>query len=266
MDKRVEALLERPLTIHQQVAVKASLLDRLATQGRMSEALALASELNKMAESFMIPLVRIMNVGARTATYHAQRGEWPRALKLMDEMALQVDPPMDGIVIFLKLGILEIADDRDQFREAMKEVVAFREQVEIPFLDPIIMRYQALIASWDGALDQALETHQQATRMMENSVLVLENPAVIYDFETQYAVFLNQAGRYPEAIDLLKSALKFNPVDPKAKLELVEILLQQKQYDAADTILAELFDLWAEADPEYLELQRAISLSEQIPE
>lgn len=264
MAMHAESLLEQPLTPSQQVAVQAQLLAKLAIQGRLLEALELAEEIDQLAQTFMVPLARILGIGTARAQFHAQRGELEVAVALMDEMTGQIDPPMDGIVTFFKLGVLQVADAREQFRQTMLEVEVFREEVQLTMLDPFFLQYQALMASWDGHFEQALKQHQQAQLLMESSIFALQDPRVLPSMQVQKSVYLNQIGRPEEAVELLRSLLARFPADPIAMLELASILVEQGQTEEAVDTLSQLFKLWGQADSEYLDYQRAQALSARI--
>ena len=260
LDRRVESLLDRQLTVRQSVAVRAQRMNKLAFQGRLAEALELATELSALAESFMVPIVRIMNVGSRRATYHTERGELEIAMQLMDEMATQIQPPMDGFINFVRLGVLELTDQRQQFRDTMVKVKAFRSEVDMSLVDPLIMRYEALITSWDGDIEAALEQHQQAILLTENSVLARQEPEMMLDMLVQKANYLKQLGRMEQAQEILESVLALNPTKSSARLELAALLLDSHKVDAARVHLSELSELWAQADPEYVNLARLNTL------
>lgn len=130
--------------------------------------------------------------------------------------------------------------------------------------DPFILQYQALITSWDGDLQLALQQQQQAIDMTENSIINLQDPGALISMQVQKSVYLKQIGRLDEAVELLRSLLQRYPADPIAKLELATVLFELGQTDAAAESLSQLLELWSNADPEYLDFQRAQTLKAKI--
>jgi tetratricopeptide (TPR) repeat protein len=174
------------------------------------------------------------------------RGKYPEAEKLYRE-ALAIDSVSGPAAYGLSMSLAK----QQKFADAHTMVTWISRELRTRNLlqSPVAVEFyvlQSRILFEEGRLDEA--------RAKCDSALLLSTPLNRRQVFVQLAKISEREGRYEEALSSIEEALVVNPNGPDALLTLTRVYKGMKDHTMAKEISTRLFELWKQADRDYLPL------------
>ena len=262
--QRLTRLAARELGARDQFQLGMAQVQLLRGQGRIAEALGIIDVLAAAARGWMPPVQQVLTIGTMRASLQVEIGDDEQALSELEELASQIQPPMDGVIHFSRAGVLELMEDQERFRQTLAAAEAFAASYQLPVLQSFLESYRARVALWEGRHDEAVERYRHAQQAMRGSFI-----ALIDDYTPEYLSLalvegLLQGGHRDEAEAILRRHLERFPADGLARLKLARLLLTGDRAGEATDILAPLQRQWSDADEDYRYLKDLQSLQQEI--
>jgi len=263
-EERVIGQLNDDLNAPQRLQVLGAQAEIAFVTGRIEDAIALNIEISEVAKSFMPPMVRMMSIENQRADLLSLVGRTEEAIALADELAAQLQPPIDAYMNFTYTNIYGAANDREAFREWANKTQQVKDQLPPIFLQFIEVQ-SARLAIWDGDFDTATAHLDSATDIMSQSMLQLfQSNLTISVLHVILADLYLEAGAIDDARDTLEEILKAFPANGYAKLTYAKLHLAEGNIDAGRKALEEALEIWSDASDDYIFLIEAEALMSEI--
>lgn len=154
--------------------------------------------------------------------------------------------------------------DLDKLEEYAGRARAFYEQYQFPMLEMNIMLSDGALAELRGDYAEASHQFQGLVDMVSQSLLAQYDSSVLADGSTSLARVQRLNGDYDDSRATLDFALRQFPGNPSLLLEQAYLQFETGDEAAARESLDQVLDLWSSADAEYIELQRAKDLEQEL--
>lgn len=248
----------------QRVQVLSAQAEVAFVMGQIEEAIALNREINETAKSFMPPMARILGIENQLPDLYVQLGRTEEAIAIADGLAAQLQPPLDAYINFVYTTIYSVADDREAYREWANKTQAVKDQLP-PILMPFVEFQSANLAIWDGNFDVAITHLDTAREMLSQSLIqIFQGNLSIWSVHVIVADLYLQAGAIEASRASLEDILQVFPANGYAKLTYAKLLLAEGNTEGGRKALADVLEIWSEANPDYLFLQEAQSLMSSL--
>ena len=207
-DGRLNKQLVDDLTPQQRVQVLGARAEVALVTGLIENAIALHVEINEIATAFMPPLLRLMRIENQQANLLSLLGRAEEALAIADEVAAQLQPPVDVYMNFTYAAIYEAANDRPAYREWVNRTLQVQDQLP-PIFQPIIEMEMARLAIWDEEFDEAITHLDRASELLGQSLItVMQNNLSTSSLQVTLADLYLQADAIEDAVPWLEENMK----------------------------------------------------------
>ena len=234
------------------------------TMGRIRDTIAVLETADERSAEFMVPIQRTFQFGLTRGTFEAAIGRNEVALQSFDRLRQELGPPLDRFADFGDLAVHQISKNHEAYRDTLARVEETLKLMPNPIMEPIVVSARATLASWDGDHETATELFRSSLDSLERSWLALNDPFQVNMMRVQYGAALLEAGRTDEALAQVNQAIDVNPGLALAHVQRSKIHLELGNLDEARTDLARAFELWAQADADYVDLINARDYEETL--
>ncbi|MDT8394010.1 MAG: adenylate/guanylate cyclase domain-containing protein [Bacteroidales bacterium] len=168
-------------------------------------------------------------------------GEPDKAIKILDDLAPMLEPPIDKLI---SVGYMEIYIENGDTAKAMEAISSAEELVrEFGEINLMTIMYKAR-----AKLNESNEKYQEA---IENYKHILEISAVAYDVYADISRCYRLMNEFKKAEDMIQIALQYRPFDPVNNYEAGLLFLAMGDEEKALPYLRKAVDIWKDAEPEY---------------
>jgi tetratricopeptide (TPR) repeat protein len=263
--RSLSGMLSQELTDRQRFEVLTQLMSLQTRLGKIHSALETTAEMDALATRFLPPISRVLQLGLQRTTFLAMIGEGEQAMADIEQMRNELQPPLDGLVMFAELNLYRTLDEKQAYRDTHAQLSAFFEKNPFPgvILD-LLRNYTVIITRWDGEYEKSLTVFDELLVSYRRSFVSLQTPEVLEETRLEKAITLRLAGRLEEAAEIFNDLLSLSPANPRALLELAQVRIDQEQLPQARESLLALQTIYANADPDYRYFKQLTNLMAQV--
>ena len=251
-ERRLEAQLQDGLDPRDRLQVIGAQAEVAFLQGRIEHVITLQEEISEIARDFMPPMVRLMSLENQRPGTLVLVGRIEEALTITDDIAAQLQPPIDAYLHFTYSTIYEAAGDERAYRDRVQQTLAARTQLP-PIFDPFIEMQLARVAIWDDEPETARVHIDRARDLLGQSfVQLFHNNLSTSSLFIMLAELYYEAGAYDQAREQLVTLLNVFPANAHARLVYAKVLAAEGEESAAHEALTEALQIWSGADADYI--------------
>ncbi|MBN2172086.1 MAG: tetratricopeptide repeat protein [Candidatus Krumholzibacteriota bacterium] len=171
----------------------------------------------------------------------AEAGQAAAVLADLRALRGELPPSVQPILGMYEARALLELGRLDDAAAATEETEAWTEKMQAELLRPQLLSLRGRLAEARGELDEALAAYRTAMELQPNSE----------SFRTQAGRALRRLGRREDSRETLESALRSNPAQPEANLEMALLLHDLHRDQEARGHLARTLAAWDAADDGY---------------
>lgn len=263
-DQQITALVNSAKTAREEVEALMMRLRLRMAEGRMQDAVEVLNEADQRATEYMIPIERVFSFGLQLASVYAAAGDNERAMQTVDELATDLQPPLDSFVEFGRLSIYQIMENREGYAASLDKLKTAMQAMPNPVLTPVLQSAEATLAAWDHDYESAIELFESALESIRRSFLSLQDPFQERAMQLQYATTLREAGQLEQASEQFDILLQQFPGFANAHAENAKLLNDLGNLEQATAAMAKAMDLWKNADEGYVDYVKAKEYASQL--
>jgi len=174
-------------------------------------------------------------------------GELDRAVKILEEIATQLEPPLDNVVPF---GYMTLYSETGDTARAMQAVSGARTLIE-DFGEQVLLARvyyaQGKVREYQGKYPDAIDNYKQYLEILPTSYEVYGDIARCYRLSKDYKV----------AEEQVQISLKHSPFDPEYNFEAALIFLEKGDRTKGREYLQIATEIWKDADSDYEKARQA---------
>lgn len=255
---RIDALLARELTPTQQVEAMNVVFELQYMQGKLRDTLTTLYRMDEIAQAFLPPILRIIQIGSTVANSKTLLGDFDGARAEIARMAEQMQPPFDNYLAFATLGIEAEAGNKDAFLAALAEAEAFYEVSQNETLAPFVLWARAYGDWLEGDQQGAIDNSMAALESYEQSFISsLSEAASSVEIKIEMYKLLIRLGRLDDARTGLQEIIAAAPALATARQVMAMLALERGDTAVARTQLEAALKIWKDADADYLRYAEA---------
>lgn len=263
--QRVDSLLASELSPAQKVEVLNVVFELQYVEGRLTETLATLKTMDDVAQAFLPPVLRIIQIGSAVTISKTMLGDFDGARAELADMAAQVQPPFDSYLAFSRLSIEAETNDRDAFMAALADAEGFYAATNNEVLAPFLFWGRAYAAWLDGDNVAASTNVAEAQRVFDASFIkTLSEPVTAIESKVEMFRLQIKLGELDAAEKGLQKIIDSAPALATVRLPMARLLHERGDNGAAKEHLDVALAIWANADEEYLRFKEAKELSEAL--
>ena len=251
-EERLEGLFNDDLSPQQRVQVLTTRAEVALVRGQIEKSMALYTEINEIAKTFMPPMVRLMRIENQQSTLLVLLGKTDEAIAIADEITAQLQAPIDAYMNFAYTSIYDAADDREAYREWVNRTLQVQDQLP-PLMQPFIEMELARVAIWDEEFDVAIPHLDRASEQLGQSMLQLfQADLSMSSLHVMLAELYLEAKAFDDSRQRLEGILKVFPANGHAKLVSAKVHAAQGDDEAGREALVEALEIWSDADADFI--------------
>jgi len=263
-ERRMARQLRDDLPARQRMTVLSAQLELANVMGRMSEALRLIDEVDRVAAEFMPPMLRLVSIQNQKTGMLLMNGNPEAALELADEIVAQLQAPLDAYIGITYTSIFYETNDRQAFQERAEASLAARDQLP-DFFQSFIEMNAATLSIWNEDFASAESQLDRANDILSQSMIqLMQSNLGVASMQVKLAELYLQAKATSKYRARIEDALKVFPADPYAKLVYAKGQIADGNLDSARASLESAIEIWSEADASYVRLVEAKELLSSI--
>jgi len=263
-EARLEGQVVENLGPQRQAQVLTALAEVALVRGQVERTISIYAEIDKIAQAFMPPMIRLIRIQGEQATLLTLLGKTEEALEIADQIMAQIQPPIDAYMNFTYTTILEASGDRVAYRDRMDGTLQNNVQLP-PILQPFVEMQLARLAIWDEEYDRAVSHTDRASELLGQSLIqVFQNDLNNSSLHVLIAELYLDADATEKSREYLQGVLKVFPANGHAKLVYAKVQMRLGDKEAARQLLAEALHIWADADANFVYAVESRSLMERL--
>ena len=249
---RLDRQLNEDLGPQQRVQVLAARVEVAYVRGQIASAIALHAEINEIAKGFMPPMIRLLSIEGELSSLLVLLGRTDEAIAIADEIAAQLQAPMDAYVNFSYTAIYHAANNRDAYREWVNRTLEAQDQLA-PTTQPFVEMQMAQVAIWDEKFDVAIQHLDRASELLGQSFIQLfQDNLSGSSIHVMLAELYLEAGEIDQARERLEGLLKVFPANGHAKLVYAKVHAAAGNKEAGREALDAALEIWSDADADFI--------------
>jgi len=250
-EERLAGQLNDDLSLQQRVQVLSTQAEVAIVTGQIEKAIALHAEINEIAKGFMPPMIRLLSIEGEKSNLLVLLGRTDEAIAVADEIAAQLQAPIDSYMNFTYLSIYEAANDREAYREWVNRTLKVQDQLP-PLVEPFIEMQLGRLAIWDAEFGVAITHLDRASELLGQSLIqVFQDDLSTSSLHVALAELYLEANAIDNSRERLDAILKVFPANGYAKLVSAKVHIAQDNEKAGREALAEALEIWSDADADY---------------
>ncbi len=263
-EERLAGQLNDDLSSQQRVQVLSTQAEVAFVTGQIETAIALHVEINEIAKAFMPPMMRLLRIESQQSSLLLLLGKTDEAIAIADEIAAQLQAPIDGYMNFTYLSIYEAANDREAYREWVNRTLTVQDQLP-PIFEPFIEMQLGRLAIWDAEFGVAITHLDRASELLGQSLIqIFQDNLSTSWLHVALAELYLEANAIDISRERLDAILKVFPANGYAKLVSAKVHVAQDNEKAGREALAEALEIWTDADADYIYSVESRSLMNRL--
>ncbi len=264
---RVDQALERTLTPQQRVQALNTLAELQYLRGELQAMLQTLDDMDQVAEQFLPPLIRVVQIGVNVVNSRMLLGDFEGAHEALAQMGAQVGPPLDGFLHMPKIGIEWEQGDEQAALASLEKAERFADAMADPTYAPMIAFARVYRHVVNDDAEQAVRQATKALELMDSSILVSAGTTVMsLELRVDLARMMRRVGAQDEARAILVDTLRRAPRLASAHLEMAYLALNIEDVAQARRSLDEALEVWRDGDERYLRRREAKQLLASLGE
>lgn len=259
------SLLDRANNDNEKLAVYLVLEALYSQRGQMTKSMQINESSAPVAQASMSPIAFLLTYNGKKMGYLSALGQQKASLALLDALYKKTEPPFNQMLVYMRLSYHSTQNDKAGLEKYLEEAKSVMKAFKMSVYQQFLYNYEAMIKRLNGDYDEALHFHDLAIQESTQSIITFNTIEVLIELTRQKVKTLVAKADYESALSILDDMQVYSPRSAENMLLRVEVLQLMGRTAAMEQALAQLEDMWQEADPEYIEYQKFLQLKSNLP-
>lgn len=231
--------------------------------GQIEKAMSTIDKM-KQHSQHLPPIMKIFNLDFVSSLYLATVGRFDLALESLEQVKKQLQPPLDSVVEIGAVSVHIFAKNKLKAKESIIKLEEYIKTYPNPMFSSTIDSANALLSELENNFESAVELHQRSVNAISGNIVNIQDELSILNQKVLLANAKREIGLISEAKQELLKVIALFPSMPQAHYRLAQCYLDENDLEAFKASIGKAEASWFNADKEYIEYKRMITLKERV--